>query len=156
MAQTSSVEPLKVERVLKATREKVFKAFTSEQELREWYIPCEAGFKLSVYEVNAKVGGKYRIEILSPEKRKDVLSGVYEEVKAPERIVYSMVLKEGRVARKGDTPMSKTRVCVSLKDLGAKTEVVITQEPFPMDKAKESQEKGWKALLDKLAKHLGS
>ena len=74
-------------RVFDAPRHLVFEAFFNPELLKRWFGP--RGWTLSVCEVDFKVGGKWRYILRGPDGKEIGMSGVYREIKAPERTVHS-------------------------------------------------------------------
>lgn len=73
-------------RILNAPRELVFKTWTEAEHLAQWWGPN--GFTLTTKEMNATPGGIWRFTFHGPDGT-DYLNLVqYEEVAAPERLVY--------------------------------------------------------------------
>lgn len=70
-----------------APRELVFSALTSPQLLARWYGP--RGWQLVVCEIDLCAGGAWRYVTRKPDGREITQHGVYLEVVAPERLVYT-------------------------------------------------------------------
>jgi uncharacterized protein YndB with AHSA1/START domain len=157
----AKIVPVRIEMTLPAPRDKVFRAWTEPKELKKWFTPCDESSKPLSHAVDLKVGGKYRVEIRTAQGRKDVLSGIYREVRPPEKLVYSWKwteekAKEDKAAEPGDTMEGESRVTVLLRDLGGKTELILTHDLFANEKARKSHDEGWRGLLDGLTKSLRS
>lgn len=48
----------------------------------------------------------------------------------------------------------ETLVTVEFRDLGGRTEVVLTHEMLPSEKSRDEHHKGWNGCLDRLARFL--
>jgi uncharacterized protein YndB with AHSA1/START domain len=72
---------------IKATRELVFKVWTEPKHLKEWWGPY--GFTNPVCEVDLRKGGSIRIEMQAPDGIKYPMTGYYEEIVRPERLVFT-------------------------------------------------------------------
>ncbi len=137
---------LNLRRIFKAPREKVFRAWTDPEELKKWWGP--EGYVTLSAEVDLRVGGKYRFGMRKlPDGEIFYLTGVYREVRAPERLVYTW-----RWEAKPE--MGETLVAVEFREVGGSTEVVLTHEFFPTATARDDHNRGWNGCLDRLAKLL--
>lgn len=140
-AQTS----FQIKRTLAAPREKVFNALTDPEALKRWWMPGE-GYSVPSAEVDLRVGGSYRIGMKNPAGKTFHLFGAYQEVKAPERLVYTWQWDGIEEA------LGETRVTIELHDLSGKTELVVTHELFPTEEDRDNHDKGWSACLTRLEK----
>ncbi len=153
-AKSASQERLSLTRVFPAPPVRVFSAWAEASEFKRWFSPAEGKGKTLSYDLDIRPGGKFRIQVKNSDGGKDCLSGAYREVVSQKRLVFSMALKEDRKVSRWDSPMGETEVTVEFKDLGSKTQVTISQEPFPSEKSRDIQAKGWGGVLDSLARHL--
>jgi uncharacterized protein YndB with AHSA1/START domain len=145
-AKPSAQNTLNLRRIFKAPREKVFRAWTDPEELKTWWGP--EGYVTPSAEVDLRVGGKYRLGMRKlPDGEIFYLSGAYREVRLPERLVYTW-----RWEAKPE--MGETLVTVEFREVGRSTEVVLTHERFPTEKARDDHNRGWSGCLDRLAKLL--
>src|SRR5208282_2046114 len=88
MSVQSAVKPsLTLKRRLRAPPAKVFAAWTDPEKIMRWMSPAE--FKTPEAESDARVGGRYRIVMLSPDGEKHAVGGVYREVVANEKLVFT-------------------------------------------------------------------
>lgn len=139
-----SQSTLQIKRTFAAPRERVFRAWTDPEELKKWWGP--PGYATPSAEVDLRVGGKYRFGMRKlPDGEMFYLSGTYREVRPPEKLVYTW-----RWEAKPE--YGETLVTVEFHDRGGSTEVVLTHELFPDEKARGEHERGWGGCLDKLAK----
>ena len=137
---------LNLRRVFKAEREKVFRAWTDPEELKKWWGP--EGYATPSAEVDLRVGGKYRLGMRKlPHGEIIYLSGIYREVRPPERLVYTWRWE-------AQPEHGETLVTVEFREVGDSTEVVLTHERFPTEKARDDHNRGWSGCLDRLAKLL--
>lgn len=139
---------LHLRRTFPAPREKVFKAWTDPEELKKWWGP--EGYATPSATVDLRVGGKYRLGMMKlPDGEIFYLSGVYREVRPPERLVYTWRWEGNTCAEDG---VGETLVTVEFLDRGNATEVVLTHELFPTEKARNDHNRGWNGCLDRLAR----
>jgi uncharacterized protein YndB with AHSA1/START domain len=139
---------LQIRRTFAAPRERVFRAWTEPDELRKWWGAGE-GFSAPIAEVDLRVGGKYRLGMKPPDSDDlYICTGAYREVSPPEKLVYTWAW-EGM-----STDAEETLVTVEFHDLGGSTEIVVTHELFPDEKARDEHAQGWSGCLDMLVKAL--
>ena len=75
-------------RTFAAPRALVFRAWTDPKHLAQWWGP--KGFTNPVCEMDPKAGGAYRITMRSPDGQEYPMHGTLVEVKAPERLVFTI------------------------------------------------------------------
>ncbi|MBI4588981.1 MAG: SRPBCC domain-containing protein [Candidatus Rokubacteria bacterium] len=137
---------LQLRRTFAAPRGKVFRAWTDPEELKKWWGP--PGYGTPSAEVDLRVGGKYRLGMRKlPDGEVFYLSGTYREVRRPERLVYTWQWE-------AEPELGDTLVTVEFHDRAGSTEIVLTHELFPTEKARQEHERGWSGGLDNLAKIL--
>jgi len=108
---------LEVRRTFRAPRQRVFDAWTKAEELKRWH---SAGpTTVDATEVDLRVGGKWRVDMRSPEGRTYYVSGSYREIDPPNRLVYTW---------KWDTDLDYSVVTVEFHDLGNATEIVLRHD----------------------------
>jgi uncharacterized protein YndB with AHSA1/START domain len=139
-------EVLRLSRVFDAPRDLVFAAWTSPEQLQQWWGPGE--FKTVVAEVDLRTGGSYRLVIEAPGAPRMELGGVFREVEPPSRLVYTW-----RWAAGWPDP-SDMLVTVEFVERGDATELILTQQGFAAEHGAVPYEEGWNSGFDKLAAYL--
>ncbi|MDP6345817.1 MAG: SRPBCC domain-containing protein [Alphaproteobacteria bacterium] len=134
-AITAPIDGLVIVRMLEAPREKVFEAFTNPEMLRVWWGP--EGANSPDAQVDARVGGDYRLDIHGSDGSVHQLGGRYKEVSPPEKLVFTWQWLGG------EAPSPETQVTIELADLGARTRLTLTHEGFANDEAREAHNRGW-------------
>jgi uncharacterized protein YndB with AHSA1/START domain len=134
---------LVVRRTIRASVERVFEAWTEAEALRQWWGPrpvtcCEAS-------VDLRVGGAYRIGNLLPDGTVVWISGIFEVVERPRRLVYTWHF-EGKERPDGE----RSRVTVRFEPHADATEVIIVHEHIESEEVRVDHEKGWIGCLDGL------
>ena len=146
MSVDTAVKPrLTIKRHIKASPAKVFAAWTDPEKMKLWMGP--GGYKIPEADADAHVGGRYRIVMLSPEGKKPAVGGIYREVIATEKLVFTWTWDPAP----GDTPY-ESLVTVLLKPDGDGTLLTLTHERLFDEEACDGHEAGWKGSLDKLEK----
>jgi uncharacterized protein YndB with AHSA1/START domain len=77
---------LEIIRVYDAPRELVFKVWTNPKHLAQWWGPH--GFANPVCEIDARPGGAILIHMKGPDGTIYPMNGAYQEITAPERLVF--------------------------------------------------------------------
>ncbi len=81
---------LVVTRTFDAPARIVFKAWTTPELLKRWWVPKSMGMSLLSCEVDVRTGGKYRFEFSHPAFPQPVaFFGTYTDVVPPSRIVWT-------------------------------------------------------------------
>src|SRR5688572_23038157 len=79
---------LRLQRVIKAPAERIYNAFLDPDALAKWLPPH--GFTGHVHEMNAKVGGTYRMSFSTINRKwTEFFGGKYLELKPYEKIVHT-------------------------------------------------------------------
>lgn len=88
MPTAPATNTITLHRVLRATPEKVYRAFLDPAALAKWLPPN--GFTGTVHHMDAKVGGSYRMSFTNFSSGKShSFGGEYRELKNGERLVYT-------------------------------------------------------------------
>jgi uncharacterized protein YndB with AHSA1/START domain len=134
---------LVVRRRIKATREKLFAAWTQPSLLVRWWGP--QGVECPAAEIDLRVGGSYRIANRFPDGTVLWIAGIFETIEPPHRLSYTWKLESQ------NAPVERVTVCFDAH--GAATDVVVTHERITDEAAKTSHERGWIGCLDSLLKY---
>ncbi len=146
MSVQSAVKPsLTLKRRLKAPPAKVFAAWTDPEKIKRWMGPAE--FKTAQAETSLRVGGRYRFVMLSPQGDTHAVSGVYREVVASEKLVFTWAWD----AAPGDEPYESLVTVLFKPDDGGTLLTLIHEQLFD-EESRDGHEKGWSGSLDKLEK----
>ncbi len=152
---------LAITRVFDAPRERVWQAWTDPEQMRRWWGPAK--FTAPFAQIDLRVGGKYLFCMRAPDGKDYWSTGVYREIVAPERLVFTdsfadehgNVVPAAHYGMSGDFPLEML-VTVTLEDLGGKTRMILTHTGLPAGEHAESAQAGWSESLDKLAASLKS
>jgi len=142
MDPTRRTDPhtLTITRILAASRQVVFDAWTNAESVRQWMCP-EAG-SVALAELDVRVGGTFRIDMLVHGAR-TVHTGVYREIRPPEKLVFTW--------KSQSTQQIATLVTVELRARGDQTELTLTQTRLPDDGAVQMHTRGWTQIMEHLA-----
>jgi uncharacterized protein YndB with AHSA1/START domain len=140
----ASANTVRLHRVLRATPEKVYRAFLDPHALAKWLPPN--GFTCKVHEMNAKVGGSFKMSFTNFGTGKShSFGGTYVDLTPHERIRYT---------EKFDDPNlpGEMQTTITLKEVSCGTEVTIVQEGIPAAIPADMCYLGWQESLVSLAK----
>ena len=140
---------LTIRRTYPRPRAEVFRAWTDPKELSKWWGP--PGHDAPVADIDLSVGGRYRFAMrkLPDGNPTYYVTGVYQEIVIPERLVFTWNWEEG-----GPPFGSNTLVTIEFRDAGTGTEMVLVHERFDSEIARDNHTKGWHGGLGKLAELL--
>lgn len=131
-------------RVLKATPEKVYRAFTEAAAIASWLPPY--GFTCTVHQMKVERGGGYKMSFQNfSTGNSHSFGGVYLELKPNELLKYTDQFDDPNLPGEMITT-------VALRQTIAGTEINITQEGIPAAIPVEFCYLGWQESLEKLAK----
>lgn len=137
---------LRIVRVFDAPRERVFNAWVKQEQFVQWM--CPPGVLIDECVIDVRPGGEWRIGGRHSGDRRFASSGVYLEVKRPERLVFTW-------AHHADADYSsprghETTVRIELRALGNKTELTLLHGPFVDQPSFANHNQGWDGSFDKL------
>jgi uncharacterized protein YndB with AHSA1/START domain len=103
--------------------------------------------------VDARVGGKYRLQVQKDDGEFYTTVGTYREVKPPERLVFTWQFeKDGSGEEFGEVEPCEMVVTLEFKARGQQTELTLTHEKFASGESRDRHEQGWTRCLNELGK----
>ncbi len=133
---------LKMVRVIQAPQEKVFDAFIVPELRRKWWA-SKPGSHCNVCEIDGRVGGHYRINMVTPDGECNV-TGTFREIVRPEKQVFTWSWTTGEVV--------DSIVTILFKALGPKTtELTLIHEKLPAGEIRDLHMEGWIGCGESLA-----
>jgi len=141
---TNKTNTVRLHRVLRATPERVYRAFLDADAMAKWLPPN--GFTGKVHHLDAKVGGTFKMSFTNfSTGSSHSFGGTYLELKPHERIKHS---------DKFDNPAlpGEMQTTIILKQVFCGTDLSITQEGIPAMIPAEACYLGWQESLTLLAK----
>ena len=131
-------------RVLRATPERVYRAFLDSEAMVKWLPPN--GFTGKVHHMDARVGGSYKMSFTNfTTGKSQSFGGEYLELVPHERIRHTDRFDDSNLP-------GLMQVTISLKKVSCGTEINITQEGVPDIIPAEACYLGWQESLALLAK----
>jgi len=135
---------VRLHRVLRATPERVYRAFVDPDAMAKWLPPN--GFTGKVHHMDARVGGSYRMSFTNfSTGSSHTFGGTYVELQPGERLRYTDRFDDPSLAGEMITT-------VSLASVACGTELTVVQEGIPDVIPTEACYLGWQESLVLLAK----
>jgi uncharacterized protein YndB with AHSA1/START domain len=139
-----STNTIRLHRVLRAAPEKIYRAFLDPDALVKWLPPN--GFTAKVHQLDAKVGGGYKMSFTNFTSGKShSFGGNYQELTPHERIRYTDAFDDPNLP-------GEMQTTIRLKKVSCGTEIDIVQEGVPNVIPAEACYLGWQESLILLAK----
>ena len=135
---------VRIHRVLRAPRERVYKAFLDADALVKWMAPN--GFTAKVHHIDARVGGTFRMSFTNfTTGQSHSFGGEYLELKPHERLHYTDKFEDPNLP-------GVIKVTIELKKVSVGTELSIVQDGIPDVIPLEACYLGWQESLILLGK----
>jgi len=135
---------IRLHRVVRASPEKIYRAFLEADAIAKWLPPY--GFTCKVQHMDAKVGGTYKMSFTNFTKGQvHSFSGVYRELVPFEKIRYTDKFDDPNLP-------GEMLTTVTLKQVSCGTELNIMQDGLPEAIPLEMCYFGWQESLAQLAK----
>ena len=136
MKNTDKAPPiLVIERVFEATADRLFAAFTEPSILAQWWGP--ESVRASNPVVDLRVGGRYQLDMLSPDGKLIELSGTYQHIEVPTKLVFTWTWG-------GENPDGETLVTLRFDPISDhRTRLTLTQTGFASENRRDQHHEGW-------------
>jgi uncharacterized protein YndB with AHSA1/START domain len=138
-------------RVFDAPRRLVFKVWTEPKHVVQWWGPH--GFTNPRCELDVRPGGAIRIDMRGPDGRIYPMTGTYQEIVEPERLVFTSAALDD-----AGNPLFENLNTVTFVERGGKTTITLHARVIKStDKALTyltGMELGWKLTLERLEAHV--
>jgi len=142
MIPFDSDSSLRVTRIIKAPQEKVYDAFIVPELRKQWWA-SKPGYSCTVCEIDARVGGDYRINMITAEGEFFAV-GTFRELVRPEKQVFTWSWPTGEV--------KESLVTLLFKAIDANTtELTILHEKLPSTEYRDLHAEGWTGCMASLA-----
>ena len=142
-SMTATTNTVRLHRVLRATPERIYRAFLDADALPKWLPPH--GFTGRVHHMDAKVGGTYQMSFTNLSTGSShSFGGTYLELTPNERIRYSNRFDDPNLP-------GEMQTTILLKPVFCGTDLNITQEGIPSVIPVEACYLGWQESLTLLA-----
>lgn len=133
---------LTLERRFAASPAAVYAAWTRPELLAGWWGPRHT--RVETAEVDARVGGRFRVVLVEEGGARHEVSGVYSEVEPGRKLVFSW-------AWSGAPPERASRVTVAFRAVPGGTELTLLHDRFADPDTAARHRRGWTESLEKLS-----
>jgi uncharacterized protein YndB with AHSA1/START domain len=142
---TNNTNTVRLHRVLRATPERIYRAFLDADAMAKWLPPN--GFTGKVHRMDPKVGGGYEMSFTNfTTQSSHSFVGTYLELTPHERIRYTNKFTTPKL------PSGEMQTTITLRQVFCGTELNVTQEGIPAVIPAEACYLGWQESLTLLAK----
>lgn len=135
---------LHIRRLIPASPERVFSAWTDPDELQKWWGPAEV--RCLSADVDLRVGGRYRIANELPDGAVLWIVGEFEAIERPQLLIYTWTVET-------ESPTME-RVTVQFEKHEQGTEVILKHELIPTTNLRDQHQQGWIGCMDGLVEYL--
>ena len=141
---TSGTNTIRLHRVIRTTPEKLYRAFLDADAMAKWLPPN--GFTGKVHQIDAKVGGTYKMSFTNFSSGKShSFGGKYLELVPNERIRYTDQFNNPNLP-------GQMQATITFKKVSCGTELNVVQEGVPAVIPAEACYLGWQESLTLLTK----
>lgn len=134
---------LLITHLFKAPRALVFKAWSTPEHLARWSGP--KGFTTPHHAMDFREGGQYRACLRAPDGSEHWVQGIYREIVAPERLVFTHAWLDP-----DGQPGHETLVTVTLTDREGQTMMTFHQATFESAASCDGHRVGWSESFARL------
>jgi uncharacterized protein YndB with AHSA1/START domain len=134
---------LLITHVFNAPRALVFEAWTKPEHMARWAGPH--GFTASDGVMDVRPGGRHRACLHAPDGTLHWVSGVYREVVAPERLVFTHAWDDD-----SGKPGPETLITITFTEQGGKTLMTFKQTGFTSVASRDGHADGWSQAFQRL------
>jgi len=153
MEQSIREKPfLTLQRHYPVAPEKVWRAWTEPEAIKRWWGPGGPDNRVSVAELDVRIGGRFRIVFGGKEGADHEVTGVYVIVQPP---------RHNRAAKLGftwtwprTTPERESVVTIEFRASGKGTELHFKHEQLHDESVRDGHKRGWTESLAKLEEFL--
>jgi uncharacterized protein YndB with AHSA1/START domain len=146
---------LQLKRVFAAPRERVFAAFSHQEQMDRWMCRDATDHIIKYLKFDFRVGGGFDMEIRTGNNHVYIMHTTYREIVPLSKIAFTWGHEHFDPAGNplSDT-LTNTLVTFEFHDLAGSTEVVLTHELLPSDQEYNDHKQGWTGCLEKLDEYL--
>jgi uncharacterized protein YndB with AHSA1/START domain len=142
---TADKTSLEIKRFINALRDCVYAAWTDPAQLKEWFGP--ENVRTRNFTADARIGGKYRWDLINEEGEDMTISGEYRELVPGKKIVFTWKWDDDEAWK-----YTSSVVTVELSDCDGGTELRLIHEKLPSEESRDRHNEGWNSVIDRLEK----
>ena len=135
-------DELLIQRTFDAPPSLMFALWSDPEHFKRWMGP--EGFTCVEVEIDFRVGGAYRVLMISPEHGENPFSGVYQEIEPNRRLVFTF-----KWDNDGPSSGVETLVTLTFDERDGKTVQTFHQTPFTSVARRDSHVGGWTSVFEK-------
>lgn len=143
MIMQSTIPAILIRRVLNASPDRVYRAWTDPSLATDFLCPEDVTVAGVAFDV--RVGGAYHIAMRLESGEVWTVRGVYREVQPGKRLSMTWKWDEDNPADEQETLLT-----IDLAAHGSGTELTLTHERFTSEESRNNHEHGWNSMLDKM------
>jgi uncharacterized protein YndB with AHSA1/START domain len=141
---------LALERLIPVSPEELFELWVDPAQLCQWWAP--SGYECSVDALETRPGGRWRTSMSRSGSKAIAISGIYRVVERPRRLAFTWAWEQDDGSRGHETEVS-----VTFEPVTGGTRLVLVQQPFENQQARDRHTFGWSTSLDRLEQfHAGN
>jgi len=133
---------LTMSRNLNASKQSVYNAWTQQEALTSWFA-ASSEMTTTVHQLDLKVGGQYRIEMLEPDGTSHIMHGEYVALNPHSQLIFTWEWES-------DELNVNSLVTIDLTEQDGSTQMVLTHEKFESQDLADLHTEGWTGCLAQL------
>ncbi len=133
---------LTMNRNFKADKKDVYEAWINKEALIDWFAPTKE-MTTVVHELDLKIGGKYRIEMIETDGTAHKVHGEYVKFNPYNQIVFTWEWES-------DEQKVNSLVTIDLTEKEGTTDMVLTHEKLASQESVDLHSEGWTGCLAQL------
>jgi uncharacterized protein YndB with AHSA1/START domain len=145
--QTTQGSVINITEVFDTTPERLFEAWTNEEDFAAWYGPED--FEVIQCKLDVRVGGHWRAGIVNKAGDEYWMEGEYVEIMKGEKLVFTF--NDGSVHKK---PEMETLVTIHFTPSGDQTIMHFNQSTFKTVESRDNHFRGWSSGFICLRNHI--
>jgi uncharacterized protein YndB with AHSA1/START domain len=163
-AQAPRIEPFVISRAFKASRERLWQAFSELEQMKQWFGP--KGFTTRTAKLDFREGGSYHYCLVAPDGTEMWGKFTYREIVPPSRIVFVSGFSDerGGLTRHPMAPSwpQQMLTTVTFTEEGDKTRFTVEWVPLDptadelrtFEEGRGSMQQGWTGTFERLEAYL--
>lgn len=141
--KTEESTKLEIKRLIKASCDRVYAAWTDPAQLKEWFGPSDVQTRNLI--ADARVGGKFQWDITNSDGEEMTVHGEFRELQPNKKVALTWQWQDDE-----NWEEHVSVVTVELTDRGGDTELRLTHEKLPSEDSRDRHNQGWNGCLDRL------
>ena len=138
---------LTIERDFNVSRQAVYEAWTTKEALTEWFAPTKE-MSTIMHQMDLKVGGQYRVEMLEPNGTSHVTHGEYVALNPFEQIAFTWQWES-------DEMEVDSLVTIDLIEQDNTTKMILTHDRLDSQHSVDLHNEGWTGCVAQLGAFIG-